>query len=109
MSVTKNRELRPKPMVDTRRPIAIDIPDDTAIDSKNRVYTIDFAYITITTIAILFTRSVMMTPPAGYNLLDSTNSTRSVLEVIEELPADQAVGGVVPEIPGSDTDAVLMT
>jgi hypothetical protein len=96
-------------MVDTRRPVATDIPDDTATDSKNRVHVIDFAYTPITTIAILFTGSVVMIPPAGHNSLDSTNSTRSVSEVIEELPADQAVGGVVPEIPGSNIDTVLIT
>lgn len=89
MSAIENGELRPEPTVNTRQPVATGIPDNAAVDSKNRAHVIDFADTPITP----FTGSVMVVPPADNNSLDCTNSTRSVSEVIEELPADQAVGG----------------
>jgi hypothetical protein len=45
----------------------------------------------------------------GYNSIERIQTTQPVSEVIRELPADQAVGGAVPEIPGSDIDVVLIT
>lgn len=82
--------------------------DDATANPKDLVHVRDFTYDSSSPMRTQVARSAVVALLANQNSIDCTKSTQPVLEVIKELPVDQAVSKVVPKAPALDTDIALL-
>ncbi|QKX52939.1 uncharacterized protein TRUGW13939_00010 [Talaromyces rugulosus] len=89
--------------------VAIDNPVDAAANPTDLVRVVDFANNSGPSMRTQCSRSAVVALAAEFDCIERTKTTQPVSEVIKELPTDQAVDGVVPEILVSDIDPILIT